>query len=255
MTNFGNNLGPSGGSGAIGRGLKTSERVARQIVVDIASRGFVPGDSLPTEAEMLERYGVGRASLREALRILEVQGLVTIRTGPGGGPILSGANARAFGHMATLHFQFAKATFQELVDARSYLEPVLAARAAERRDPGAIKRLYEIVELESSTPTATDEYLELGCAFHHQVIDAAGNQVLALYARSLAEIVEERVTFAIRPFEEVNKQHGDHIAIADAIAGGDGVKAAALLGQHLAHFASYINSRQPGFLDEVIDWV
>src|SRR4051812_18011504 len=70
------------------RPLKTSEIVARDVVRDISNGGLQPGDGLPSESAMLEQYGVSRESLREGLRLLEVQGLIRIRRGPGGGPIV-----------------------------------------------------------------------------------------------------------------------------------------------------------------------
>jgi DNA-binding FadR family transcriptional regulator len=69
------------------RTAKVSEIIAREIVHD--SRGLPPGTMLPSEAKLLERYQVGRTSLREALRVLEMQGLIVIRPGPGGGPMLT----------------------------------------------------------------------------------------------------------------------------------------------------------------------
>src|SRR6478736_6338216 len=70
---------PIAPSHGVMRQLKTSESVAR----DIVEQGLVTGDSLPSEAVMLEEHGVSRESLREALRLLEVQGLLSIRRGPG----------------------------------------------------------------------------------------------------------------------------------------------------------------------------
>src|SRR6516165_7115435 len=67
------------------RNVKRSEMLAQEIVEEIIAKGLNPGDLLPPEAEMLSHYGVGRASLREALRLLESQGLVTLKPGPGGG--------------------------------------------------------------------------------------------------------------------------------------------------------------------------
>jgi len=67
------------------RTLKTSEIVALEIVRDIVSQRFKAGDRLPLESEMLAHYRVSRSSLREALRLLEVQGLIVIRPGPGAG--------------------------------------------------------------------------------------------------------------------------------------------------------------------------
>ena len=64
------------------RPLKTSETLARKLVEMLLAEGLSRGDSLPTEASMLEEYSVSRESLREGLRLLEVQGLLTIRRGP-----------------------------------------------------------------------------------------------------------------------------------------------------------------------------
>ena len=64
--------------GGVSRPLKTSEVVARDVVRDIIAGHLQPGDSLMSEAAMLERFGVSRESLREGLRLLEVQGLISI---------------------------------------------------------------------------------------------------------------------------------------------------------------------------------
>jgi len=68
------------------RARKTSEQVAAWIVRDMTRRHLPTGSRLPTEAAMLDLYGVSRGSLREALRILEVNGLIVVRAGPHGVP-------------------------------------------------------------------------------------------------------------------------------------------------------------------------
>jgi len=72
---------------------KTSEVVAFAVARDIAEHGLRSGDRLPLEAEMVEQYHVSRESLREALRLLEAQGIVSIRRGPGGGPVVGTASS------------------------------------------------------------------------------------------------------------------------------------------------------------------
>jgi len=73
----------------IPRSGKISETIARDILDDIVVRQLPPGTMLASEAVMLDRYGVGRASLREALRILEIHGLIKIKPGPRGGPVVA----------------------------------------------------------------------------------------------------------------------------------------------------------------------
>src|SRR2546422_2612683 len=98
------------------RVLKTSELIARDIILDIFEGGLKAGDALPPEASMLKQYEVGRASLREALRLLEVQGLVHIRAGATGGPVVGAATAENLARMLTLFFGLAGATYEDLAD-------------------------------------------------------------------------------------------------------------------------------------------
>ena len=86
------------------RTVKASERVAQDIVRDIVRRGLQTGDRLPLEAAMVEEYGVSRTSLREALRILEVQGLISLKPGPGGGPVVGTVEPSHLARTAALYF-------------------------------------------------------------------------------------------------------------------------------------------------------
>jgi GntR family transcriptional regulator, transcriptional repressor for pyruvate dehydrogenase complex len=238
------------------RGLKTSERIARSIVQTVAAAGLQPGDRLPNEAEMLSRYGVGRASLREALRILEVQGLVDIKPGPGGGPVLSKSSAREFGHLASLHFQFSGGTFGQLIDARQLLEPVLASQAAQLRDPEAFEGIKRALEIEAAGLPEELNCLGRASDFHRAVVTAANNVVLGLYSESLAEVVRERLMSRVLPMDSADRMHQDHVAIGKAIQRGEATKAQFLMSEHLGRYnKEYVESRLPGFLAEVIDWV
>src|SRR3954466_6485404 len=79
------------------RTTKVSESVAWQILHDIAANDLPPETKLPPESEMLETYRVGRASLREGLRLLEVAGIIVIRPGPRGGPMVADLEGRSLG--------------------------------------------------------------------------------------------------------------------------------------------------------------
>ena len=96
------------------RPLKTSETVARDIVHSVVAGGLGQGDSLPSEARMLEQYGVSRESLREGLRLLEAQGLITLRRGPGGGPVVGAVDPANLGRASTLYYHLVGATYGEL---------------------------------------------------------------------------------------------------------------------------------------------
>src|SRR5512134_2349996 len=122
------------------RPLKTSETVARDIVHYVVAGGLGNGDSLPSEARMLEQYGVSRESLREGLRLLEVQGLITIRRGPGGGPSVGQVDPANLGRVSTLFYQLAGGTYAELFEAWTITEPILAELAARNEDRETVRR-------------------------------------------------------------------------------------------------------------------
>ena len=119
---------------------KTSEVVAFAVVRYIVERGLQSGDRLPLEAEMVDQYGVSRESLREALRLLEAQGIVSIRRGPGGGPVVGRAESMNLARTMTLYFQLAGATYDELLLAWRMLEPLAAELAARNPDRALVER-------------------------------------------------------------------------------------------------------------------
>jgi DNA-binding FadR family transcriptional regulator len=139
------------------RKMKLSEAIAAQILDDIARRGMTEGQPLMSEAAMLETYGGGRASVREALRILETNGLVNIKAGPRGGAVVGRVDPVQFGRSATRYFQLGGATVRELIEARLILEPATTGLAAKRRTARPATTPPTCRSPSSSTPSS------LGC--------------------------------------------------------------------------------------------
>jgi DNA-binding FadR family transcriptional regulator len=235
------------------RTLKTSELVARDIATSMRQRKLQPGDMLPPESQLILQYRVSRATLREALRLLEVTGAITIKPGPGGGPVVADISSRDFGSMATLHFFFSGATMKELLEAQLIMEPLLARLAAERQQP---ERLAELRGLTEDQPPPDDEtrYLHVSHGFHHVVAGSSGNRVLDLFARSLTEIFTDRIAGALYPPGSRAHVQREHAAIAGAILRGDGRRAETLMRRHMEEFVQYVASRHPALLEEVVTW-
>ena len=126
------------------RTVKASERVAQDIVRDIVRRGLGTGDRLPLEAAMVEEYGVSRTSLREALRLLEVQGLISLKPGPGGGPVVGTVEPSHLARTASLYFHLSAATYGDVMATQVLMESTCARTAAlqpgPRRADGAVAR-------------------------------------------------------------------------------------------------------------------
>jgi GntR family transcriptional regulator, transcriptional repressor for pyruvate dehydrogenase complex len=228
-----------------------SEAIARDIVRRIGAEELTPGTQLPPEAKMLEEYRVGRGSLREALRILEVHGLISIKPGPRGGPTVDQVHTENFGRMATLYFQMDGITFADLVDARVVMEPTLAALAAQRHDP---QLAAELSRFTGSTRTDDEEYAREADDFHRLVAAMSGNPVITLFGQSLTDILRDRLSPPLFPKSRRVAVLGVHTAIAEAVTSGDVASAEQLMREHMTEYAAYARRRHPGLMREVVDW-
>src|SRR5690242_15187455 len=94
---------------------KAAVIVAKRIVGQIERLRLGPGDKLPPERAMQEEYGVGRGTLREALRFLELQGVLSLKTGPGGGPVVRQPDSTHLATTLALTMQFADAPYRVIV--------------------------------------------------------------------------------------------------------------------------------------------
>ena len=133
---------------------KAAERVAGDIVHDIVARGMRTGDHLPLEAQMVDEYGASRASVREALRLLEVQGLLHLKPGPGGGPVVGQVDPANLARTTSLYFHLGGATYDSALRTQMLLEPVCAQLAARHPLRHATMERY----LVAAAPRTTDDY-------------------------------------------------------------------------------------------------
>lgn len=229
---------------------KVSAVIAREIVADV--RGKPPMTMLPPEAAMLEKYQVGRASLREALRILEVHGIIAIRPGPGGGPMVAPVDPTYFARMSTLYLHLMEATYREVLEARIIMEPVMARLAAEREDRDALGELEEY--LTRAQPDDEAEYLLQTGGFHGLLAGLSGNRVLDLEGQALRDMYADRIEGMVFPPEARSGILRDHRAIVRAIISGNASRAEKLTRSHMEEYLFYSASRNPGVLDEVVQW-
>lgn len=236
------------------RSEKVSELVARQILEDIVDRGLPSGTMLPSESTMLEQFGVGRGSLREALRILEVYGIIQVKAGPRGGPTVARVTSRDFGRTATFYYHACGARLEHLMQARALLEPMMARVAAESADEQARKELAanldtcrELIDAPSSS------WAFHSGQFHGLVAGMSGNPILDLMCRSLNDIYVDRVR-SIFPQEEREQVIAVHQRIADAIFAHDADEAERLSRRHIEEFVTRLRELGPGLFGEPLDW-
>jgi DNA-binding FadR family transcriptional regulator len=230
--------------------MKTSERVAVEIVRDIVAQGLRTGARLPLEPAMAQQYRVSRASLREALRLLEVQGLIRLKPGPGGGPVVGTVEPANLARTASLYFHLGGATYRQLMQTQVLLEPVVARLAAQHPDRRTAMEPYR------RPGEIGDErhYRALTEDFHHAVWQLAANPVLSLLTQAVTHLVADHVVSTMDPVELREDILDEHAALASAIAAGRADKAAVLMAEHFQAQLDYYEQNWPARLSELIEW-
>jgi DNA-binding FadR family transcriptional regulator len=243
-------------SRATRRRSKVSHLVASEIVRDIVEMGLKEGDQLPNESAMLEEFDVGRASLREALRMLESFGLIAIKQGQKGGPVVAAIDPVDLARSLSFYFHMTGATYGDLIEARLIIEPVMARLAAERQDEEQMKQLREVIEREQEAPLDEPVYVARANEFHYMVSGMSGNHVLDLIGRSLRALYQEGTrSGALLPPETRPVARELHKEISEAIIGGDGELAQSLMARHLERLADAQFEQTPNLKDQRVTWL
>ena len=171
------------------------QQIADELHQQIVSGKLSEGDSLGREFELVERFGVSRPSLREALRILEARGLISVVRGRGGGVVVHEPDGRVTARTAALVLQARNVSLADVHEARSLLEPVAVRRiAASRSRRTAAAELSQLIKEELRVISDPDGFGPANARFHERLVALAGNQTLSIVAEMLNEIVARAVT-------------------------------------------------------------
>lgn len=232
---------------------RAAVRIARKLVSEIRRRRLRPGAQLASEHRMVEKFAVARATIREALRFLELQGALRIKAGPGGGPVVSVPGASHLASVLSLHLQFADASFSSVVDARRAIYPVLASQAAEHASREDIATLKESISRMHACVQEWELFKEEARRFMSLVATASGNRVLALLVDALhrmsegagAEWDERQRRSALRSYQTVIR----------AIENGETEEARSIMEKSLAAAARYWERTAPDELKEPVAWI
>lgn len=233
---------------------KTAVLLAQRIVRDILDNDLDPGSTLPPERQMLVDYEVGRGTLREAMRFLEIQGVVSIKPGPGGGPVVRSPDERHLAGTIALLLQMSGTPFRAIVEARSVLEPYLAAKAAELIKPELLAELAQTVEGMRDRLDDPNVFLRENERFHDIIAWSSGNDLFGYLVTSLHWITDGTalgVEYPERRRRDVLKAHD---AIYQAIAAGDADLAASEMREHIGGFTRYMEAKYPALMERPIPW-
>lgn len=234
---------------------KTSELVARDLANAIVSENMPEGTLLPPEREMTEALGVGRTTLREALRLLETSGVLTIRSGPRGGPIVRRPSPTDLSEALTLILQFESATAGDLIYARISLEVAVARAAAGAASDTDLAELRATNDLLLEELDDEQSFLHSNREFHGVLAHASGNMVLEMFTKALLSLADGRalgVQYSRRTRAHV---HRAHERIIDAVAGRDPAAAEAAMLEHMQEARDYWTRRYPEVLARRVRWI
>ncbi|MFW5972446.1 MAG: FadR/GntR family transcriptional regulator [Bacteroidota bacterium] len=216
-----------------GRVEKTNlaDDLAERIADMIHTRQYEPGDRLPPIMEMARSFGVGHPTVREALKKLEIVGMVTIKHGSGvyvgnGGGNLLVSNPVRSGEVS-------RKLLVDLVEARMPIEITSARLASTRASEEHLARMDELMRQASENLDNDDVLSAANMEFHYEIAVASGNTVLAQLQQALTNLFQQEQRQILNIYSSRERDHADHRAILDALVARDADLAVERMRLHL----------------------
>ncbi len=197
------------------RRTRVFEGVAQQIQRLIVDGALKPGDRLPSERELVERLGVSRGSVRDAIRTLELVGLVVPRQGEG--TVVADVSPEAVAMPLASVLLRKRELIAELLDIRQIIEPALAARAAQRASPEEIGHLRDILRRQREKALRGESTIEEDGEFHYAIALAARNSVVRRVVDVLMQLLQETRARSLQTSGRPQRSLAGHQRILDAI--------------------------------------
>ncbi|KAA9163664.1 FadR family transcriptional regulator [Amycolatopsis acidicola] len=226
---------------------KLAAQIAHRIEADVMRRGWPVGESLGSEQDLRERFGVSRAVLREAVRLVEHHQVARMRRGPGGGLLVCAPDAGPATRSMVIYLEYVGTSVTELLDARLLLEPIAVGLAAERLTENGITTLR--ASLEDELARRNEKGVWARDSLHTLLAGLCGNPVLHLFVDVLNRLTARYANTSRRisrsemlAAKEVS--YGAHQAIVDAVIAGDGARAQTKLAEHLEASAAWIEKHR-----------
>lgn len=179
------------------RRIKLSDQIAEDLCRRIARERLEPGQRLPNEQALMQQYGCAKGTIREALKALEVQGLVTMRPGPNGGAEIRPISVDAAAQQLRRFLHFRRLDFAQVYAVRRSLEVALGTGVVGRLDADALRRLEENIAA-CEAAFAAGEHVrgrDLELTFHDLLCDASDNALLAFMCRFINSLLRDLVEF------------------------------------------------------------
>ena len=209
---------------------KVYEEVAKQIERLILKK-LKPGDKLPSERELAEMLQVSRSSIRDAIRGLELMGLVEPRQGAG--TIVRERSSRVVDQSFCNALKHRRELVTELLDFRKMLEPPLAARAATHASAEEISEMEEILQRQEEKQSQGELAIAEDAEFHYSIALASGNSVVLKVIDTLMDLLRDTREYSLQVEGRPQKSLAGHRRILAAIKRHDAEAAKAAMRRHI----------------------
>jgi DNA-binding FadR family transcriptional regulator len=209
------------------------------------------GDQLPSESVLMEEFGVSRPTLREAFRILEAEGAITVRRGVRGGARVQVPEVGVAARHVGLLLQYRGALLSDVYEVRAILEPAAARMAARRRTSADLARLQEALDRHGQSTEDPGASFAADAEFHRLIVELSGNETLQVLSAMVGNIIRE----GDRAYAESHDwQHEQELAkialrahtrLVELIRKRSGEEAEQLWRKHLAESAKIVLADRP----------
>jgi len=225
---------------------RAHELVIEAIEDRILSGALQVGDALPPERELAASLEVSRAGVREAVRVLEAQGVLRSQPGAGAtaGTFIAALPRDALTRFLRLHVALSNFSIADVTEARIVLERASAASAARRQDAASRSVMIAALDRMDQPHASRDSFNEADTQFHLAIAEASGSALSAALTAAIRSAMKVPILRAAERTEEwpeeSDRLRREHRAIFAAIEAGDAERAAALAEDHIRRAASVL---------------
>jgi GntR family transcriptional repressor for pyruvate dehydrogenase complex len=210
-----------------------AEALARTLESEIVSATLASGERLGTKSDLRQRFGVAAATMNEAVRLMEMRGLVVARPGPGGGVFVTNPSARASASQLILGFNWGSATLADCAEVRNTLEPLICRHAARDHTAADIRDLRTILDKMDAGADDPHIYFEVNWEFHRRLAIVADNAPLQSIYLVLSDFLQAGLSDLESDFM-APRRVAVHRRLLAAIERGEGEELEAALAEHKA---------------------
>jgi DNA-binding FadR family transcriptional regulator len=229
-----------------------AQHVAQQLLERIVAAKLKPGASFATEAELLSQFNVSRPTLRESLKLLESQGVLELRPGPGGGIIVGEPSTELLAHGLSVFLRLHEVPFSMVIKAREVIEPSLAYEAAVKGTERHFEELQASIARMKTLNAQSDQeaFIEENRIFHSVIARASGNKVLEVFWDTISILAHGEhhgIRYSVGNQAHVIKAHERILA---ACRRRDGDAAAAAMDDHVRGLEHLVRARYQHLLKQ-----